>query len=165
MQTMDSSAAIDQLRFEVNLQKNITAYDNNQYGCRQCKINVININSSWCIDSNYISITNTSNFVFFFFGIRSLSAELIEECIFEQFNEIEGTISHTDINDTYKMQVTDSLDCLWMIEVKPGWQVRNTNTTWLTEFARKSPYLQLSRDLCFDFNIIYYYYHSLNFQL
>lgn len=51
----------------------------------------------------------------------------IEECSFAQINEIEGIISNKDINETYIASVTSSLDCLWMIEVKPGWQVRIYN--------------------------------------
>lgn len=50
----------------------------------------------------------------------------IDECIFEQIDEIEGTISNKDINETYINQVKEShplLDCLWKIQVKPGWQV------------------------------------------
>lgn len=53
--------------------------------------------------------------------------ETFNECTFEQRNEIKGTVSKDDINQTYVAKLKDSqlsLDCLWMIEVQSGWQVK-----------------------------------------
>lgn len=83
----------------------------------------------------FCSYTFSSGFIFvlFFFlfspspmptKYHGILVVPIEECSFAQINEIEGVISNKDINETYIASVTSSLDCLWMIEVKPGWQVR-----------------------------------------
>lgn len=53
--------------------------------------------------------------------------EAIEECKFTTDDPIKGKIGNQDINDTFIRKVNESaipLDCLWMIEVKPDWQVR-----------------------------------------
>lgn len=50
----------------------------------------------------------------------------MKECNFEIRDEIEGSISEKDINQTFITKIKESqstLDCLWMIEVKAGWQV------------------------------------------
>lgn len=84
---------------------------------------------------NLIELLSIRDFFFLFSSIFCVSThscwktEAIEECSFAQINEIEGNISNKDINDTYINQVKESqasLDCLWMIEVKPGWQVLNS---------------------------------------
>lgn len=54
-------------------------------------------------------------------------AEAIEECSFKPENQTAGLISNKDINETYIERVKAAklkLDCLWTIEVKPGWGVR-----------------------------------------
>ena len=55
-------------------------------------------------------------------------SETIEECVLKPENITAGRISREDINQTYVEQVSKAklnLDCLWTIEVKPGWGVRN----------------------------------------
>lgn len=56
-----------------------------------------------------------------------VDVEALSECTFERKDEIEGIVSNDDINQTYVAKLKESqlsLDCLWMIEVQPGWQVK-----------------------------------------
>lgn len=57
---------------------------------------------------------------------RPKNTEAIEECYFKPENQTAGKISHKDINETYIERVKMAklkLDCLWTIEVKPGWGI------------------------------------------
>lgn len=80
------------------------------------------------VKTAYITCIFAHRFLFLFFFSNFINdAEAIEECIFKTDDPIKGRIGNQDINETFIRKVNESalpLDCLWMIEVKPDWQVR-----------------------------------------
>lgn len=63
------------------------------------------------------------------------TSEVLDECLLRPENRTAGLISREDINKTYIDDVVNSdlpLDCLWVIEVKPGWGVRNDSLLFIS---------------------------------
>lgn len=86
-------------------------------------------------------IINGSSVVLLMFDFSSTkchTSEVLDECLLRPENRTAGIISREDINKTYVDDAANSdlpVDCLWVIEVTPGWGVRNDSLLFFIAVA------------------------------